>query len=58
MEVGDLVRCLIVEDQPMGIITRVERTNRWTVLYHVTSCRVISDFPFRKHQLEVVSGIS
>ena len=56
MQVGDLVKCLIVENQPTGIITRVERSNRWVVLYRVTSFQVISDFPFRKHQLEVISA--
>ena len=55
MQVGDLVKTLIVEGQPHGIITKVERSTRWTVLYHVWAGDTGVDcFPFREHQLELL----
>ena len=57
MQVGDLVRALIVEGQPNGIITKVERSTRWTVLYHVWADGAeIGAFPFREHQLQLLSS--
>ena len=57
MQVGDLVRTLIVKGQPIGIITKVERSVRWTALYHVlTDGSEIGSYPFREHQLEVISA--
>ena len=57
MKVGDLVRALIVEAQPTGIITKVEHSERWTVLYHVfTEGSEIGSYPFREHQLELISA--
>jgi hypothetical protein len=56
MKIGDLVRALIVTGQPIGFITKVEHSNRWEVLYHVwTGETPAGSYPFRKHQLEVVS---
>ena len=56
MKVGDLVKALIVEGQPKGIITKVERNSRWTVLYHVfTNGSEIGAYPFREYQLELIS---
>ena len=53
MKVGDLVKALIVEGQPSGIITKVEYSSRWTVLYHVfTTGTEIGSYPFREYQLE------
>ena len=57
MKVGDLVKALIVEGQPSGIITKVEHSTRWTVLYHVfADGPEIGSYPFREHQLEVISA--
>jgi hypothetical protein len=59
MQVGDLVKALIVEGRPSGIITKVERSTRWTALYHVlTEGSEIGSYPFRAHQLEVISAAS
>ncbi len=56
MKVGDLVKALIVEGQPIGIITKVEHSSRWTVLYHVfTTGLELGPFPFREHQLELLN---
>ena len=57
MKVGDLVKALIVEGQPNGIITKVEHNSRWTVLYHVfTEASEVGPYPFREHQLELISA--
>ena len=57
MKVGDLVKALIVEGQPLGIVTKVERSERWTVMYHIlTEGSKIGSYPFREHQLEVISA--
>ena len=57
MQVGDLVKALIVEGQPRGIITKVEHSTRWTVMYHVhTEGSEIGSYPFREHQLELISA--
>ena len=59
MQVGDLVKVLIVDGKPTGIITKVDHSRRWTVLYEVL---MGSDWPrntyvdFREHQLEVISA--
>jgi len=57
MQVGDLVKALIVEGQPNGIITKVERSTRFGRLLHVfTEGSEIGSYPFREHQLEIISA--
>lgn len=61
MQVGDLVKVLIVGGHPMGIITKVEHSGRWTTLYEVLMGKGYgwdTEVYFREHQLEVISGIS
>ena len=59
MKVGDLVKVLIVDGKPTGIITHADYSTRWTVLYKVL---LGSGWPsnthvdFREHQLEVISA--
>ena len=35
MEVGDLVKAMIITGHPTGIITRIEQTQRWGALHFV-----------------------
>jgi len=57
MQVGDLVKALIVEGQPSGIITKVRHSKRFGALFHVfTEGSEIGSYPFREHQLEVISA--
>jgi len=57
MQVGDLVRALIIEDRPMGIIIAIQKSSRFQRLYYVwTENGQIGSFPFREHQLELVSA--
>ena len=59
MKVGDLVKVLIADGKPTGIITHADYSTRWTVLYKVL---MGGDWPrntyvdFREHQLEVISA--
>ena len=52
MKVGDLVKVLIVDGHPIGIITKVENSQRWQFLYHVWNENQGVSYPFREHQLE------
>ena len=58
MQVGDLVRALIIEGQPVGVITQVEQSERWRALYYVWAANTgqVGSFPYREHQLEVISA--
>ena len=59
MQVGDLVKVLIADGKPTGIITHADYSTRWTALYKVL---MGGDWPrntyvdFREHQLEVISA--
>ena len=55
MQVGDLVKVLIVDGKPTGIITHADYSRRWTVLYKVLMGSG-TPFDFREHQLEVISA--
>jgi hypothetical protein len=54
VKVGDLVKVLIVDGKPTGIITKVDHSRRWTVLYEVLMGS--GRYPVREHQLEVISA--
>ena len=59
MQVGDLVKVLIVDGKPTGIITKVDHSRRWTVLYEVLMGRGYgwdAEVFFREHQLEIISA--
>tara|TARA_R110001583_G_scaffold55304_6_gene168219 strand:+ start:694 stop:876 length:183 start_codon:yes stop_codon:yes gene_type:complete len=58
VQVGDLVRALIVTGQPTGIVTKIDKSIRWGALYHVWTEKETGASPlcFREHQLEVISG--
>ena len=59
MQVGDLVKVLIVDGKPTGIITSAEYSTRWTVLYKVllgNGWPANTHADFREHQLEVISA--
>ena len=58
MRVGDLVKVLIVDGKPTGIITKVDRSRRWTVLYEVLMGRGYgwdAEVFFREHQCEAIN---
>ena len=59
MQVGDLVKVLIVDGKPTGIITHADYSTRWTVLYKVLlGGGWNSQVDFREHQLEVINSAS
>ena len=55
MQVGDLVKVLIVDGKPTGIITHADYSARWRVLYKVLM-GTGSPATFREHQLELISA--
>jgi len=61
MQVGDLVKTLIKTDNPIGIITKVERSVRWGALYHVSFVgdlhpKAPHNFAFKLHQMELFNA--
>jgi len=61
MKVGDLVKTLIMSDNPIGIITNVERSTRWGALYRVSFVgklhpKAPQNFAFKLHQLEMINA--
>ena len=55
MKVGDLVRVTIVDGKPIGIVTKVEKSTRWTTLYEVLiGYGWDTEVFFREHQLEAL----
>ena len=56
MLVGDLVKALIVEGHPIGVVTKVAHSTRWGAMYHVHPAFLTSPFPFQEHQLQLLSS--
>jgi hypothetical protein len=55
MKVGDLVKILIVDGKPLGVVTKVENSTRWCVLYEVRLGQSWdTEVFFREHQLEAI----
>jgi hypothetical protein len=60
VQVGDLVKAMIITGHPRGIITRIEQTQRWGALHYVHLFDDLTPGQYRKtclraHQLEAVS---
>ena len=61
MKVGDLVKAMIITGHPKGIITKIERAQRWGALHYV---HLFDDLPagqgsrtcLRTHQLETIGN--
>jgi hypothetical protein len=61
VKVGDLVETLIKSDNPIGIITKLERSVRWGTLYHVSFVgklhpKAPKSFAFKFHQMAPLSA--
>jgi len=56
MKIGDLVKAVIVEGKPIGIITKMEYSRRFGILCHVWVEKTRLSWPLRPHQLEVISA--
>jgi len=60
VQVGDLVKAMIITGHPRGIITRIEQTQRWGPLHWVHLFDDLSPGNYRKtclrtHQLEAIN---
>ena len=60
MQVGDLVKAMIITGHPRGIITRIEQTQRWGALHYVHLFDGLTPGQYyktclRTHQLEAIN---
>ena len=53
MKIGDLVRCVYVDDKPIGIVIKVRWASVGNRVYDVFVNN--STFPFRPHTVEIVN---
>ena len=58
MKVGDLVRAMIVDGHPMGIVTKIEYSTQFGYIAHVHVADTKLSWPLKANQLEVISGTS
>jgi hypothetical protein len=58
MQVGDLVKALIVSSHPMGVITKVKHTARFGHVAYVRIEGMDVPWPLKAAQLEVISAVS
>ena len=59
MQVGDLVKAMIITGHPKGIIIKIEQTQRWGALHwvHLFDVHPVQSYHktvLREHQLEVI----
>ena len=56
MKVGDLVKAVIVDGHPIGIVTKIDYSRRFGALVHVHVEETNLAWPLLPHQLEVISA--